>query len=214
MPSNTFFSGLSLGTSNPNKVAEYSEILGTPVPHVLLTLPEPRLIKTDWKCMADGEYEKIAARIASEKALHGYSLNGRRPVLVEATLLFIHRLDGFPGPFIGDLDADECRDMLTRFTAEEGRQPKNQRATAIVTLAVSSRAGMQVRHGRVEGDISIRPAGDNGFGWDSIFDPHDGTGTATFAEMLRSQKNLISMRRMAVEAVRAQPFTIRPDEIG
>lgn len=53
--------------------------------------------------------------------------------------------------------------------------------------------------GVVNGEITIEPSGQNGFGYDPVFRPVD--SSKTFAEMTDSEKNSISHRRRAVEAL-------------
>ncbi len=57
--------------------------------------------------------------------------------------------------------------------------------------------------GVVEGSIALEPRGSGGFGWDSVFMPDDGGGR-TYGEMEEDEKNLISHRRKAFDALRAQ----------
>jgi XTP/dITP diphosphohydrolase len=53
----------------------------------------------------------------------------------------------------------------------------------------------------VEGAIASCPRGRRGFGWDSVFVPDDGGGR-TYGEMSDGEKNTISHRRRAFEALR------------
>lgn len=53
--------------------------------------------------------------------------------------------------------------------------------------------------GVVNGEITTDPSGQNGFGYDPVFRPAG--GSETFAEMTDSEKNAISHRRRAVEAL-------------
>jgi XTP/dITP diphosphohydrolase len=53
----------------------------------------------------------------------------------------------------------------------------------------------------VEGDVVPEPRGTNGFGFDDVFVPQ---GTqSTFAEMSDVEKDAISPRRIALDALRA-----------
>lgn len=53
--------------------------------------------------------------------------------------------------------------------------------------------------GVVNGEIMTMPSGKNGFGYDPVFRPSG--SSVTFAEMTDSEKNAISHRRRAVEAL-------------
>lgn len=61
---------------------------------------------------------------------------------------------------------------------------------------VSESGDMHFFEGAVKGVI-VAPRGEQGFGWDKIFQPsgHD----FTFAEMTGEQKNTVSMRKIALE---------------
>ena len=71
------------------------------------------------------------------------------------------------------------------------------RCVALASDGVDEVLGMGV----VSGRIVTAPCGRRGFGWDSTFAPEDGDGR-TYAEMEEAQKNAISHRRRAFEALR------------
>jgi XTP/dITP diphosphohydrolase len=54
--------------------------------------------------------------------------------------------------------------------------------------------------GAVDGAIALGPRGDNGFGYDPVFVPHEGDGR-TFAEMSADEKHAISHRGRAFRAL-------------
>jgi len=70
---------------------------------------------------------------------------------------------------------------------------KGQSAWAVCAIGHSDGS---IYSGEVKG-IIVKPRGDNGFGFDKIFQP-DGY-TKTFAEMTAEEKNKISPRRLALE---------------
>ena len=53
----------------------------------------------------------------------------------------------------------------------------------------------------MKGKISKEPRGDNGFGFDPIFELEDGR---TYAELTAEEKNLVSHRKMALENLKKQ----------
>lgn len=73
---------------------------------------------------------------------------------------------------------------------------KSEAAEAVCTIGLSDGAILQ---GMVMGRV-VSPRGDNGFGWDPIFqaDGYD----KTFAQMIPEEKNEVSMRRIALEKLR------------
>lgn len=71
----------------------------------------------------------------------------------------------------------------------------NRDAVAKTTIAYYDGTDMQLFSGEIYGIITLLPSGSSGFGWDAIFQPNG--YSKTFAEMLSSEKNEISMRRQA-----------------
>ena len=56
--------------------------------------------------------------------------------------------------------------------------------------------------GTAEGSLATEPRGTSGFGYDPIFIPETGSDHRTYAEMSSEEKNKISHRRCAVDAMR------------
>jgi len=52
----------------------------------------------------------------------------------------------------------------------------------------------------VDGVIALGPRGDNGFGYDPVFEPLEADGR-TFAELTAEEKNAISHRARALRAL-------------
>jgi XTP/dITP diphosphohydrolase len=50
--------------------------------------------------------------------------------------------------------------------------------------------------------VATEPRGTSGFGYDPVFIPGTDSGHRTYAQMTSEEKNRISYRRRAVEAVR------------
>lgn len=198
----------TLATSNIEKILEYRGILNYEIAHVEMVLPEPNIDKNIIKWMAYKEYLKVAEVVGSEKAKAAYNIMPERPLWVEATFLFVDSLDGFPGPYIGDLDSEKGRDVIIKLIQTKRFSEINPNAVAISSLAhFSKKNGTQIRHGVSKGTISSIQVGRAGFGWDPIFIPSHCEGTpSTFAQMTRSQKNFYSMRRLAAQAILDQPF--------
>jgi non-canonical purine NTP pyrophosphatase (RdgB/HAM1 family) len=68
-----------------------------------------------------------------------------------------------------------------------------------------SRDDVHFFEGAIEGQI-VAPRGENGFGWDAIFQPVG--SDRTFAEMAAEEKNGFSMRKLAAEQL-AQHLSTR-----
>ncbi|KAH7949172.1 hypothetical protein HPB49_005727 [Dermacentor silvarum] len=126
------------------------------------------------------------------------------PVLVEDTSLCFNALGGLPGPyvkwFLDKIGSEGLHRMLAGF--------EDKHAEAVCTLGFSPGPEKPVRlfHGRTQGTI-VAPRGSNNFGWDTCFQPEG--HSRTYAEMSTAEKNAISHRHRAVEALRQ--FLLSPD---
>ncbi|NMC64446.1 MAG: hypothetical protein GYA55_14875 [SAR324 cluster bacterium] len=192
---------IPFATSNKNKIREIEEVLGYSI-ELVKDLDVPEL-----QCKGFSIEDIIY--VASEKAKAAFFANGRKPVIVEDSALSIEALEGRPGPLVDQFAGSiEARQALCRSIGVKG-----SRATAYCTLAVFDGIEVQTRIGTIDGCIADSPRGSNGFGWDDIFIPKIGNSKSddsnrTFAEMTAEEKNKISMRKKAVEALRDNPFII------
>lgn len=168
-------------SSNAGKAREVAAILGFPLERLEADIPEIQALDV-------GE-------VVREKARAAFALAGR-PVLVEDTGLSIAALNGLPGAlvkwFLATVGPAGICAML----------PPDAPRTAIARTAVALHDGQDITvlTGEVPGQITHAPRGDNGFGWDPIFQPDGARGT--FAELTPEEKNRFSMRRVALEQVR------------
>jgi inosine triphosphate pyrophosphatase len=117
-------------------------------------------------------------------------------LLVEDTSLYCRCLNGLPGPlikwFLQALGDEGLSDMIRRLGDDRAE------ARTIIGYADPG-ANLHFFEGVIAGRI-VPPRGDQGFGWDRIFQP-DGW-QRTFAEMSLTEKNTCSMRRLALEKFR------------
>lgn len=140
-------------------------------------------------------------KVARCKAIEAYKANDYNPILVEETSLSMRGLGGRPGTYIKDFSEDiEMRRMI----AETWLRGRDRAALAKVLIAVFDGSAVHIREGNTEGTITDCLRGTDGFGWDDMFVPKG--STRTFAEMSSEEKDLYSMRRKALLALRRQPF--------
>ncbi|SDY79983.1 dITPase [Saccharopolyspora shandongensis] len=174
---------ISLITGNAGKAREYASLLGIPVTPVREDLTEIQSLDV--------------TEVVHRKAAEAYRLHGS-PVLVDDTGLALDAWNGFPGALIRwVLKARGVDGVLTMVGDDPAR-------AATVTTAIGyadAHGDVQVFTGSLHGTIAPEPRGDNGFGYDSIFIPSSGGGR-TYAEMAPEEKNEISHRRLAVNALR------------
>ncbi len=168
-------------TSNLGKLREAEEVLGHPLAHHALDLAELQSLSLE-------EVVRAKARAAWERL--------RTPVLVEDTGLELAGLGGFPGPLVRWLLASVGAAGICRL-AHAFADP---RAVARCMVCATDGTEEVLGVGVVRGVISEAPRGRRGFGWDPSFVP-DGS-SLTYGEMEEGEKNAISHRRRALEALR------------
>ena len=115
--------------------------------------------------------------------------------------LCIDALNGFPrvktARFLGENATQEERNM---YLIEKMKDKENRKAEVITCIAVVKPNGeSNVYKGILEGTISKERRGDNGFGFDEIFEIDDGR---TLAELSNDEKNKISSRKRALEQIK------------
>jgi XTP/dITP diphosphohydrolase len=62
--------------------------------------------------------------------------------------------------------------------------------------------GVRVFQGTENGSLATEPRGTSGFGYDAIFIPGSDSSHRTYAQMTSQEKNKISHRKRAVQAMR------------
>lgn len=176
-----FFVTIRFVTGNPDKVSEVDSRLEEPVEQV------------------DFDYVEIQAddlvSIATTGARESFeSVGDGEAVIVEDSGLFVHALDGFPGPYSAYVEGTLGIEPVWELVAEYDDR------TAHFESVVAYYDGEVERSftGRVEGEI-VAPRGSGGFGYDPIFEV-DGR---TLAERTTEEKNQLSHRGRAIDAFAA-----------
>lgn len=168
---------ISFITGNKNKFAEVQAILPG-VQYLNIDLPE--LQELDPKKIIEAKLQEARKQHVGE-------------LIVEDTSLSLVCLNGMPGPlikwFMQAIGNEGLIQLAERF--------ENDRAEARTMIGYVDQNGViSYFEGVVTGRI-VRREGVSGFGWDPVFLP-DGY-EKTFAEMTADEKNMVSMRRVAVE---------------
>ncbi|HEY3204158.1 MAG TPA: non-canonical purine NTP pyrophosphatase [Thermoanaerobaculia bacterium] len=166
-------------TSRPEKARE-AERLGFEIERLYLELSERQALDP--------------SEIVEAKARTAYEMLSR-PVLVEDSGLSIRAWGGFPGALVKWLERSAGVPALARML-----DPFPDRsATATCAIAYCDGGDIVTARGETPGQIAAGPRGTNGFGWDVIFIPEG--GDRTFAEMAAEEKDRISHRRRAWDAL-------------
>jgi XTP/dITP diphosphohydrolase len=172
---------ITLITGNPGKAREYAALLGIEVTAAAAELTEVQALDV--------------AQVAARKAGDAFAQFGV-PVLVDDTGLSIQAWNGLPGALVAwFLDTVGPQGILAMAAGLADR-----RATVTTALGYADDAGVRIFQGAVSGSLAAEPRGSNGFGYDAIFVPS--SGHRTFAEMTSQEKNQVSHRRLAVQAMR------------
>ncbi len=122
-----------------------------------------------------------------------------KPVIADDSGLCVDFLDGAPGiytaRFAGEnaTDKDNINKLLTSLGDTENRGAK---FVCVIALAVPNKKTVTFR-GECGGRISLKPSGENGFGYDPVFYP-DGFD-CSMAELNSETKNSISHRGNALK---------------
>nr|WOC29314.1 polyprotein [Mercurialis mosaic virus] len=163
-------------TGNMNKLNEVRGILNAM--NVQVTHKKMDLI----------EIQGSMKEIAKQKALDAFK-ELKQAVLIEDTSLIFEAMNNFPGPYIKHLTNNKkIVQMLEAFD--------NKDATAICTFVYYDGITEPIFfEGRTHGHI-VDPKGENGFGWDEIFECYD--AGKTFAEMNGKEKAHYSPRGKAL----------------
>ena len=128
----------------------------------------------------------------------------RLPVLADDTGLEVYYLNGAPGAYSsryagpGATYEMNCRKLLRELKGV----PRRRRAARFraVLAFIPSEGTEIVVEGVVRGEILEVPKGEGGFGYDPLFVPEG--GDKSFAELGAAEKNRVSHRGKAAEALR------------
>jgi XTP/dITP diphosphohydrolase len=183
-----------LATRNQGKLQEFRALL-EPAGWGVIGLSDLSITKDV------AETGKSFAENARLKAL-SYSNDTDLPVLADDSGLEVFSLDGKPGiesaryAGPGASDADRVRKLLAVLEGAGG----SRAARFVCALAMAQWGALVLEaEGECRGEIAQEPRGDNGFGYDPVFlVPELGR---TFAELDEKEKNRISHRARAVEAL-------------
>jgi XTP/dITP diphosphohydrolase len=183
-----------LATRNQGKLREFRQLLA-PRGHQLIDLVEACLSKDHQE--TGGSF----AENARLKAL-AYSNDTDLPVLADDSGLEVVALSGRPGIHSARYAGAGASDMgrIRKLLDELKNVPAPRQARFVCALALAQRGRLLLEaEGECRGEIAFEPRGNQGFGYDPVFlFPQLGR---TYAELSAEEKNRISHRARAVEAL-------------
>jgi len=137
----------------------------------------------------DDDIEKIAEASAKD-AVRKIDL----PIIVEDAGLFIKALKDFPGPFSSHAYRTIGNDGILKLM--QGLSDRSARFKSVVAFQRPKMNEPLCFSGEVKGKIVKKKRGNQGFGFDPIFQPSN--SSTTFAEMSLEEKNKHSHRASAI----------------
>ena len=184
---------LIIASNNKHKIKEIKEILGSKFSEIL-SLKEAGI---DHETVEDGmSFSENAYKKAREIA----EISGEAS-LADDSGICIDALDGAPGVFSARFAGEHGNDELNNSLVLEklkGTKDRGAHYTAAISLVYPD--GRHVSSlGHLYGDITETPRGDKGFGYDPLFVVRG--EKRTVAEMSEEEKNAISHRRQALDAL-------------
>ena len=189
---------LRVATSNKGKLREFRQVL-EPLGYEV----------TDISDLGLGDIEETGSTFAANaeiKTLAAFeACYGRDAVVADDSGIVVDALDGAPGihsaRYAGIPQTGEAQDAANRFKLLDALKevPVGERSARFVASLALRLPGEEQTHffeGTFEGEIGFEEAGENGFGYDSIF-LVDG-GACTSAELSPEAKNARSHRGEAL----------------
>ena len=179
-----------VATNNKGKLEEIKQILKD---YNLLSLKD---IGCKVNVDEDGKtFEENAIKKAKE-----ISKITNMPCIADDSGLCIDVLNGWPGVhtarFLGENATDEDRN---NYILEKMKNEKNRSAKDVCAIAYYYKEDTIVVRGEIEGKIPKEKRGENGFGFDSIFELEN---EKTLAELTNEEKNKVSSRKIALEKLK------------
>lgn len=142
----------------------------------------------------EGNAIKKAETIAKE-------LNGKM-CIADDSGIEIEYLDGFPGVRTKRWHQGSDRERnLAILEKMQGVEKSNRKIDFVTAIALSDGKKTICKKGIISGYVSESIRGENGFGFDEIFELENGK---TLAELSNKEKNEISARRIAIEEIRKE----------
>lgn len=183
-----------IATNNKGKRKEIEEILNG---FKFLTLK-------DINCEIEVEENEETFEGNSLKKAKEISKITNMPALSDDSGLCVDILNGWPGVhtarFLGKEATAEERNQAI-IDKLEGKEGKERKARVVCVVTYVDKEEIIQTKGEIVGKIAKAPRGENGFGFDSIFELENGK---TLAELSKEEKNEISSRKIALENLKKQ----------
>ncbi len=147
------------------------------------------------------DQETFAGNAIKKAETIAKALNGEK-CIADDSGIEIDALNGFPGVRTKRWFEGTDRERNLKLIEKMKGFPKENRKIKFVTaIALSNGQNTICELGVIEGYVAEEVRGENGFGFDEIFELEDGR---TLAELSQTEKNSISARKIALEKIKSR----------
>lgn len=183
---------LILASNNQGKLREIRQLLA---PHGLKVTTASQAGFSD-EVEETGDTFEANARLKACTVAQALGL----PALADDSGLTVDALGGAPGVYSARYAGPDANDeeRSAKLLRELSQVPQERRAAAFVCVMVCCLPSGKAltAEGRLKGRIALQPAGNNGFGYDPVFELPD--RGCTVAQLTAEEKNAISHRGRAL----------------
>lgn len=180
-----------IASNNSGKIKEVQEILND---YKIVPMKEIGI-----EIEVDEDQDTFEKNAIKKAETISNELNGKK-CLADDSGIEIEYLNGFPGVYTKRWSDGTDRERNLAIIEKLKNIPKEKRKIKFVTaIALSDGNNAISTQGIIEGYVAENVRGENGFGFDEIFELKDGR---TLAELSEKEKNEISARRVALETLK------------
>ncbi len=176
-----------IASNNESKIKEIREILKN---YELISLE-------DIQCKIEvEENQETFEKNAKKKAIEIAKITNM-PCIADDSGLCIEAFNGWPGIYTARfLGKNATQEEKNKAILEKMKDldDKSRKAKFVCTVAFYENGKFTIGKGELKGKIAKEPRGENGFGYDPIFELESGK---TYAELTNKEKNEISHRKKA-----------------
>ncbi|MBR1540150.1 MAG: non-canonical purine NTP pyrophosphatase [Clostridia bacterium] len=192
-----------VASGNQGKIKEVQEIFGDEFQ--VVSMKELKIeidVNEDKETFRENAIKK-AETIAKElKRKNGYQ--DEVWVLADDSGIEVNALEDFPGVYtkrwFPGTDRERNLALIAKLEEKLAKENMDDRRVSFTTaIAVSNGRKIYCELGILEGYVVKKPRGENGFGFDEIFELENGK---TLAELTDEEKNRVSARKLALSKIK------------